>query len=111
MSILMPIAVPLAANVQGADRPILLAAIGSVLAGAIFGDHCSPISDTTVLSSVASASDHIDHVRTQAPYAIVVAGASLLLGCIPVGLGLSPWIGLAAGCVALLILLRVIGRT
>lgn len=110
MSILMPIAVPLAANIQGADRPLLLASIGSVLAGAIFGDHCSPISDTTVLSSVASASDHIDHVRTQAPYAVVVAAASLILGCAPVGLGLSPWIGLALGCGGLFLFLRLVGR-
>ncbi|MCZ6688858.1 MAG: Na+/H+ antiporter NhaC family protein [Planctomycetota bacterium] len=110
MGILMPIAVPLAASIGGADRELLLASIGSVLAGAIFGDHCSPISDTTVLSSVASGSDHIDHVRTQAPYALVVAGASVLLGCIPVGLGFSPWIGLGLGAGALLAFLLLFGR-
>jgi Na+/H+ antiporter NhaC len=82
-----------------------------VLAGAIFGDHCSPISDTTVLSSVASASDHIDHVRTQIPYALVVAGVSVLLGCIPVGFGLSPWIGLVAGGGALWLVLRFLGKS
>ena len=109
MSILMPIAVPLAASLAAGNREILLASIGSVLAGAIFGDHCSPISDTTVLSSVASGSDHIDHVRTQAPYALVVAGASLLLGCLPVGMGISPWIGLALGAAGLLILLVAVG--
>jgi Na+/H+ antiporter NhaC len=111
MTILMPIAVPLAAHLAGGDRHLLLASVGSVLAGAIFGDHCSPISDTTVLSSVASASDHIDHVRTQAPYALLVAAVSLLLGCLPVGFGLNPWIGLGLGAVGLYVLLLALGRS
>ena len=69
-SILMPIVIPVAANVSGATdavTPLILACIGSVLTDAVFGDHCSPISDTTILSSSASGSDHIDHVKTQAP--------------------------------------------
>ena len=53
-------------------------AIGVVLSGGIFGDHCSPISDTTVMSSMGSSCDHIDHVNTQLPYALTVAGASLV---------------------------------
>ena len=53
-------------------------AIGVVLSGGIFGDHCSPISDTTVMSSMGSSCDHIDHVRTQLPYALTVAGSSLV---------------------------------
>ena len=110
MGILMPIAVPLAAVIGSGERHLLLASIGSVLAGAIFGDHCSPISDTTVLSSVASASDHIDHVRTQIPYALTVAGAALFLGCLPIGFGLSPWLGLALCAAALYILLAVLGK-
>ena len=51
-----------------------------MLDGSIFGDHCSPISDTTVLSSVASACDHVDHVRTQLPYALAVAAVALGVG-------------------------------
>ncbi|NOR52581.1 MAG: sodium:solute symporter, partial [Candidatus Aminicenantes bacterium] len=51
----------------------------AVLSGGVFGDHCSPISDTTIISSMASAADHIDHVRTQLPYAFVAAAAALLL--------------------------------
>ena len=53
--------------------------VGAILSGGIFGDHCSPISDTTIISSMASASDHIDHVRTQLPYALTAAGGALLI--------------------------------
>ena len=53
--------------------------IGAVLGGGVFGDHCSPISDTTIISSMASATDHIDHVRTQLPYALIAGGIALVL--------------------------------
>ena len=54
-------------------------ALAAALGGGIFGDHCSPISDTTILSSMASASDHIDHVKTQMPYALAMGGLSFVL--------------------------------
>ena len=66
--IMVAIAIPMARSL-GADEIITLAA---VLGGGIFGDHCSPISDTTIISSMASATDHIDHVKTQLPYALIV---------------------------------------
>jgi len=69
-AIMIPIAVPVAATL-GLPVPLLL---GAAISGAIFGDHASPISDTTVLASMASATDHIDHVRTQLPYALLAAG-------------------------------------
>ncbi len=77
MGILMPVAIPLVAHqaqaAGAADAPLLLLlATSAVLDGAIFGDHCSPISDTTVLSSAASGADHLHHVRTQLPYAVAV---------------------------------------
>jgi Na+/H+ antiporter NhaC len=72
---MVPIAVPLAAA-QGGSLPLYLAA---VLGGGVFGDHCSPISDTTIISSMASASDHMDHVRTQIPYALLGGAATLIL--------------------------------
>ena len=97
MGILIPILVPLAfslasgdASLESADatagaRHIALAVLAAILGGAVFGDHCSPISDTTVLSSMASGADHIDHVRTQLPYAMLSAGvasiAYLAVGC------------------------------
>ena len=79
-AIMIPIAVPIATTL-GLPVPLLL---GAAISGAIFGDHASPISDTTVLASMASATDHIDHVRTQLPYALLAAGISaagfLLIG-------------------------------
>ena len=74
-AIMIPIAVPIA---QVMDINLSLA-IASVLSGSVFGDHCSPISDTTIISSMASASDHIDHVRTQLPYALTSAFLALVL--------------------------------
>ena len=53
--------------------------IGAVLGGGIFGDHCSPISDSTIISSMAAGTDHIDHVRTQLPYALTAAGGAVAL--------------------------------
>ena len=90
---------------------ICVATAGSVLAGAIFGDHCSPISDTTVLSSRASGCDHVAHVRTQAPYALTVAAISIVLGTVPAAFGVSPWLLLLLGSVALWAVVRFIGRT
>ncbi|MDQ7054644.1 MAG: Na+/H+ antiporter NhaC family protein [candidate division KSB1 bacterium] len=74
-AIMIPIAVPMA-KLLGTAEPL---AIAAVLGGGIFGDHCSPISDTTIISSMASASDHIDHVNTQLPYALTVAAVTLVL--------------------------------
>ena len=75
----------------------LLGTVSSVLAGSVWGDHCSPISDTTILSSIASGSDHIAHVRTQLPYAVGIGVLGILVGDIPTAFGLSPWISLAVG--------------
>ncbi len=74
-AIMLPIAVPAAAAM---DLP-LAPFVAAVLSGGVFGDHCSPISDTTILSSMAAATDHIDHVRTQLPYALIAAGISTVL--------------------------------
>ena len=93
----------------GALDAILLGSISSVLAGAIWGDHCSPISDTTVLSSTASACDHVDHVKTQLPYALAVGILSMLLGNIGTAYGLPPIAGLVIGVILLAILLRTTG--
>jgi len=74
-AIMIAIAVPMA---QEMDANVHLA-IAAALGGGVFGDHCSPISDTTILSSMASASDHIDHVKTQMPYALVAGGVTCIL--------------------------------
>ena len=88
----------------------MLGSISSVLAGAIFGDHCSPISDTTVLSSAASGCDHVDHVRTQLPYALLVAVVGMLVGDIGTAFGLPVWVALALGIAVLYGVLRIRGE-
>ena len=113
MSILIPNAVPLAVALGGPDGATLaVVAIAAVLDGAIFGDHCSPISDTTVLASVASGCDHVDHVRTQLPYALSVAAVAALVGYLPAGFwpGLGPLPGLGLGALLLAAGLRALGR-
>ena len=118
MAILTPIVIPLAYQLPQMDptisatvrTEIFLSAIASILAGATFGDHCSPISDTTIMSSMASGADHIDHVRTQLPYALIVAGFSIAFGYLPAGLGLHDAIILTAGLVALVLFVRFLGK-
>ena len=117
MAIMMPIVIPLSESVTGlynfnpSDSTIILnGVISSVLAGTVFGDHVSPISDTTILSSIGSGCDHVDHVRTQLPYAIVVAIVCMLLGDIPTAFGLSPYISLLLIGILLVIVIYTIGR-
>ncbi len=117
MAILMPLIIPLSwavMTVHGVADPsgmhIMYSAIACVLAGAVWGDHCSPISDTTVLSSIASGCNHIEHVRTQLPYALLVGAASLLIGTIPGGYGVPPWISLLVGVSVLYAILKTFGR-
>jgi len=74
-AIMLPIGVPMISLLGLHEGPV----IAAILGGGVFGDHCSPISDTTIISSMASASDHIDHVRTQLPYAVLAAGISMVL--------------------------------
>ena len=117
MAILLPLVIPLAAEltVSGAlaadgHYTILLGVVSSVLAGSIFGDHCSPISDTTVMSSMAAACDHMDHVRTQLPYALVVAIVAMGIGDIPTAYGVSPYLSLAVGGLILILVVRFVGK-
>jgi len=91
--------------------PLFYAAVGAVLAGSVFGDHCSPISDTTVLSSIASGCRHETHVWTQLPYALVVALASMGLGDVMCNAYHQPWYyGLGAGAVFLFLFVLIVGR-
>lgn len=73
--IMLPIAADMA---MGSHSAMMLPMLAAVLAGAVFGDHCSPISDTTILSSTGAGCHHIDHVMTQLPYALIVAGISFV---------------------------------
>ncbi|MGE4518391.1 MAG: Na+/H+ antiporter NhaC family protein [Desulfobacteraceae bacterium] len=112
-AILMPIIIPLAVAISGASTEVttlMYSSMGAVLTGAVCGDHCSPISDTTILSSTASGSDHIDHVRTQLPYSLTVAGFALVFGYIPTGFGISPWISIAAGIIGMAVFMMFVGK-
>ena len=116
MAIMLPLVVPLSVTLAGgisfespASQAIVLGSIGSVLAGAIWGDHCSPISDTTVLSSTASSCDHVDHVRTQLPYAIMVGIVAILFGSIPSALGVPAWLCLIVGAGVVWAVIRFYG--
>lgn len=112
-SILMPLVIPVAAGVSGADgslTPLIISTIGAVLTGAVFGDHCSPISDTTILSSSGAGSDHIAHVRTQIPYAVTAAAVAAIVGFIPAGFGLPAWVSLLIGAVVLVLVVRILGK-
>ena len=118
MAILFPVVVPLAVTMGagvgfagGEHYGILLGSVSSVMAGAVFGDHCSPISDTTVLSSMSSACDLIDHVRTQLPYALVVAVVALIVGEIPAAFEwIHPIWGLIVGFIILYFILKFYGE-
>ena len=109
MGILMPLAIPLAYSISP-DYGYLLMNVGAVLTGAIFGDHCSPISDTTILSSMGASCDHIDHVKTQLVYALTVGGLTVVCGYIPVGLGLPVYLVLPAGLAAVAATVHLAGR-
>jgi Na+/H+ antiporter NhaC len=117
MGILVPLVVPLAWAVmsvngmtEAGDMHILYSSVSCVLAGAVWGDHCSPISDTTVLSSIASGCNHIEHVRTQLPYALLVGLVAIVIGTVPGGYGVPPWVSLLVGGVILYVVLRLRGR-
>jgi Na+/H+ antiporter NhaC len=116
MGILMPLVVPLVWAIlrqNGMAEPahyhIFYSAVSCVLAGSVWGDHCSPISDTTILSSMASGCDHVEHVRTQLPYALSVGTVAILFGTLPAGFGMPFWVGLLVGAGLLYGLLRVVG--
>lgn len=117
MSILYPLILPaswLVAQKQGLDMDSSMMTfylvVATVMAGAVFGDHCSPISDTTIMSSTSSGCHHIDHVRTQMPYALTVGGVSLVCGILPAGLGIPFWVCFAVSIVALWCVVRFVGK-
>lgn len=103
--LLLPLAGDILISVGATD--FLLPALGAVLAGAVWGDHCSPISDTTILSSTGAGCDVITHVSTQLPYALVVAACSAV-GYVVVALTGSTWIGLAVTVIGLVVVFGVL---
>ncbi|MFW5955373.1 MAG: Na+/H+ antiporter NhaC family protein, partial [Rhodothermales bacterium] len=117
MGILMPLVVPLAWAVlmangmaDPAHHHIIYSSVACVLAGSVWGDHCSPISDTTILSSMASGCDHIDHVNTQLPYAVIVGVVAVVLGTLPTGFGIPWWVCMPVAAVVLVGILFRFGQ-
>ncbi len=109
MGVLMPLAIPaifaVTEGVADFERDqYVVAAIGAVFSGAVFGDHCSPFSDTTIVASIASGVEPLDHVRTQMSFALIAAGVALLVGFVPLGYGVPAWVCLLAGAGVLFIL-------
>ncbi|MAR56205.1 MAG: sodium:proton antiporter [Rickettsiales bacterium] len=113
MGILIPLIIPLSAtlSLDSGSLEVVFASVACIMSGAVWGDHCSPISDTTILSSMASDCRHIDHVRTQMPYALTVAFISLVVCIIPTGFGLPNWIAFLAGGGILYFILKKGGKT
>lgn len=117
MAILYPLILPaswLLCQEQGlsvdATMPLFYNVVASVLAGSVMGDHCSPISDTTIMSSLASSCNHLQHVRTQMPYALTVGGVAMLLGVLPTALGLPSWAAFLMAFGVLWIVVRFVGK-
>ncbi len=89
----------------------VIVSTSAVLTGAIFGDHCSPISDTTILSSMGAGCNHIDHVRTQIPYSLFVGSITILFGYIPAGFGMPVYIVLPVALAAVFIGIQIFGKS
>ncbi|MCI5999425.1 MAG: Na+/H+ antiporter NhaC family protein [Eubacteriales bacterium] len=105
--ILIPIVVEV---FQGSDPQLMIISIAACMAGAVCGDHCSPISDTTIMSSAGARCNHVAHVTTQLPYAITVAAISFVTYIIA-GFTRSAWISLPVGLVILIAVLVIIKKT
>ena len=117
MALMLPLILPVAWSTLVADggvsadnMHIIYSSLASVLAGSIWGDHCSPISDTTVLSSLSTNCDHMEHVRTQMPYALTVGAVSLLVCVLPSAFGIPWWITMPVAALLLVGIVRVFGK-
>lgn len=117
MAILYPLILPaswMLCQDQGlsvaATMPLFYNVVASVMAGAVMGDHCSPISDTTIMSSMASGCNHLQHVKTQMPYALTVGIVALLIGVLPTALGLPSWLAFVIAIAMLAVIVRFAGK-
>jgi Na+/H+ antiporter NhaC len=117
MAILYPLILPAswalchtAGMVDAESMQIFYITVSAILAGSVLGDHCSPISDTTILSSLASSCNHIEHVRTQFPYAITVGSIAIFGGLIPAAYGVSSWILIPLGFLILFLIVKFFGK-
>jgi len=110
MAILIPIVGPVAFQLEGGTYGLItMMSLAGVLDGAIFGDHCSPISDTTILSASASQCDLMQHVRTQMPYSMLGAAVALFCGYLPIAIGLNWLVGIGLGLLSLMAIFTFLG--
>ncbi|WP_282125362.1 Na+/H+ antiporter NhaC family protein [Marinifilum flexuosum] len=117
MAILYPLILPAswalchsAGMLDAESMNIFYITVSAILAGSVLGDHCSPISDTTILSSLASSCNHIEHVRTQLPYALTVGSVAIILGLLPAAYGISSWILIPLGFITLFLIVKFLGK-
>ena len=117
MGILMPLVVPLAWEIGNSSglpfeitHEIIYASVSAVLAGSVWGDHCSPISDTTILSSIATQCDHVEHVNTQLPYAMIVGVISILGMAGILVAGIPWWIIYPMGVIVIIAIIYTFGK-
>lgn len=117
MGILMPLVVPLGWQIGNATGlpvdvtlEVIYASVSAVLAGSVWGDHCSPISDTTILSSIATQCDHVEHVNTQLPYAMIVGAISILAMISVLVLNISVWIIYPVGIAMIVAIIYKFGK-
>ena len=104
------ILIPIAIAILGLENQNVLSInVAAILAGAVCGDHMSPISDTTILASAGAQCNHMNHVSTQIPYALLVAGCSLA-GYLTAGITQNGWIGLIVGAAALALVLTAVTK-
>lgn len=107
MALMIPVAVPLAYEVGG--MPLMILTLGAVFDGCIFGDQCSPLADTTVLTAIACSSDILDHVRTQLPYGLLGLAVTTVLYLVTAA-GTPFWLAIPLGLVLMAAFLRLVGR-
>ena len=114
MALLFPTALPLAITMIGAtaglSETFIFSITGAILTGAIFGDHCSPVSDTTIMASMSCRVNHIDHVRTQMPYALTFGIISILFGYLPAGFFINPFLLIIPQIAAAFLIFRYFGK-
>lgn len=115
MFMVMPMAIPIVAAVGGmaenpAADPFMLACVASVLSGSIFGDHCSPMTDCTILAALGAGCETMDHVKTQMPYALTVAVTSVIFGTLLTSFGVPVWLALLIGVAAMGLVVRFVGK-
>lgn len=109
LGLMIPTALPIAIALSD-SHAIHLASCASIMGGAVLGDHASPISDTTIMSSMGSGCDHMAHVKTQLPYALLVGLIAVVFGTIPTGLGAPPILCLLSGLFACWLSLQIVSR-